>query len=377
MRIRKFAAAFAVALLPLGASLALSGAALASPVYADSQVTAGSQRVDAITAITAAASWGAANGTACTTSPTNLGNAITVVPVPSFMCAQLTAAGSNIGTEQWSIVPGSEVNIPAGVLIGINPASGLLTVTPPAGPVIPANNQEISLVVRVTDGASSAFETLVAQPIIVSGLGNCQNENVTCISAINVTASTDAVTVGGVNNNATGEVDFASTPAGAALALFNAPGGVSLGNGHLQAASARPDKYAGLSVTATDAAGATAVDTFGIEVDGRVSGTDVPQLSHGHAVAGVNSSRENVWFVLSNSDACVHFTIVGPGAINGHQGWVPATAGLNEGVYGGLLAHHGYTVFYQAVSGPADCSTHSVAPWPGSHWGYVYFVSGS
>jgi hypothetical protein len=46
-------------------------------------------------------------------------------------------------------------------------------------------------------------------------------------------------------------------------------------------------------------------------------------------------------------------------------------------VYGGLLAHHGYTVFYQAVSGPADCSTHSVAPWPGSHWGYVYFVSGS
>lgn len=95
----------------------------------------------------------------------------------------------------------------------------------------------------------------------------------------------------------------------------------------------------------------------------------VPRLSKGHAVA-LNPVRENVYYVQTGAASWDHFTIVGPGKINGHQGWVPGKIGLNVAVYGGLEAHHGYTVFYQPVEGQG-----STVPVPGAHWGYVYFVS--
>jgi hypothetical protein len=77
-----------------------------------------------------------------------------------------------------------------------------------------------------------------------------------------------------------------------------------------------------------------------------------------------------VYYIQSGAASWDHFTIVGPGAINGHQGWVNGHLGLNTAVYGGLEYHHGYTVYYQPVTGPG-----STTPVPGSHWGYVYFVS--
>ena len=89
----------------------------------------------------------------------------------------------------------------------------------------------------------------------------------------------------------------------------------------------------------------------------------VPRLSKGHAVA-LSPVRENVYFWQSGAASWDHFTIVGPGKINGHQGWVNGHLGLNTAVYGGLQAHHGYTVFYQPVTGPG-----STTPVPGSHWG--------
>ena len=95
----------------------------------------------------------------------------------------------------------------------------------------------------------------------------------------------------------------------------------------------------------------------------------VPRLSGGHAVF-IGTSRENVYFVQSGAASWDHFTIVGPGAINGHQGWVNGKLGLNAAVYWGLEYRHGYTVFYQPVTGRG-----STTPVPGSHWGYVYFVS--
>lgn len=108
-----------------------------------------------------------------------------------------------------------------------------------------------------------------------------------------------------------------------------------------------------------------------VAADGNITGTvcPVPVLSGGHAVK-VNGSRENVFFTQSGAASWDHFTIVGPGKINGHQGWVNGKIGLNTAVYGGLDANHGYTVVYQPVTGQG-----STVPVHGSHWGYVYFVS--
>lgn len=96
----------------------------------------------------------------------------------------------------------------------------------------------------------------------------------------------------------------------------------------------------------------------------------VPRLSKGHAVS-ISPVREDVYFTQSGVASCDHFTIAGPGAINGHQGWVNGKIGLNEAVYGGLEAGHGYTVFYQPVTG--SCALHGTTAVPGSHFGYVYF----
>jgi hypothetical protein len=387
-RAKAFFASLAIVLAPLALVASATGAQ-AAPVYQDSSVSilhgGADQSVDAITSIDAPANWGVpSTATTCNTTPTNLGSAFTVVPVPSVMCVAFEAHGTNLGPLSWSIVPGSEVNIPAGVVIGINPTSGKLTVTPPGGPVIPANNQDISLKVEVTDGTATAFETLNAKPIIVSGLIACGEDTNSCINAIDVTAVTDAVTVLGANDNVTGFVNFASIPAGAALSAANLPPGVVLSGVHLTGTNAIPDNYSGLRVTATDAAGATAVDTFNVEVDGAKVRPNLPYLYGGHATAGINSSRENVFVVLGGQDSCLHFEIVGPGAINGHQGWVPGHLGLNEGVYGGLLAHHGYTVYYQPVTQNADgsptgnssCTGGPTIPVAGTHWGYVYFIAG-
>jgi hypothetical protein len=138
-------------------------------------------------------------------------------------------------------------------------------------------------------------------------------------------------------------------------------------NGVLFAGTAVSGDYKSVAVTATDAAGATSVVTFDAVV--RPVYAPVPRLSGGHAVF-IGTSRENVYYVQSGAASWDHFTIVGPGAINGHQGWVNGQLGLNTAVYGGLEYHHGYTVFYQPVTGPG-----STTPVPGSHWGYVYFVS--
>lgn len=104
--------------------------------------------------------------------------------------------------------------------------------------------------------------------------------------------------------------------------------------------------------------------------DGNITGKvcAVPVLSHGQGVYWA-PTREQVGYQQSLA-SWDEFTIVGPGAINGHQGWVNGIQGANTGYYWGLLPHHGYTVFYQPVTGQG-----STVPVPGSHWGYVYFVT--
>lgn len=108
--------------------------------------------------------------------------------------------------------------------------------------------------------------------------------------------------------------------------------------------------------------------------DGNITGLLAPppviiRLSHGQGTATA-PNRETVSYQQSGAASWDEFYIVGPGAINGHKGWVNGKLGLNLGYYSGLEARHGYTVYYTPVEGQG-----SDVQVPGSHAGYVYFVS--
>jgi Peptidase A4 family len=91
----------------------------------------------------------------------------------------------------------------------------------------------------------------------------------------------------------------------------------------------------------------------------------VPVLSHGKAVA-TGPTREKVTW-QQTVPSWEKFTIVGPGAINGHVGWVPP--GVTTAYYAGLEAHHGYTVTYTPYTAKNGARIAGAKP------GAVYFVS--
>lgn len=167
--------------------------------------------------------------------------------------------------------------------------------------------------------------------------------------------------------NSDGMIFFPTVPPGVSETLANGPAGAVFSGGWLSAGTAVPGVYPSVTVTATDTMGATAVDTFDAVVSPVYA--PVPRLYGGHAVS-VGPTRENVYFIQAGAPSWDHFTIVGPGAINGHQGWVDGQLGLNVAVYGGLEAHHAYTVYFQPVTGQG-----STTPIPGSRGGHVFFIT--
>jgi hypothetical protein len=106
---------------------------------------------------------------------------------------------------------------------------------------------------------------------------------------------------------------------------------------------------------------------------GDITGVDqcaaVPVLTHGKGIF-VAPTRENVTWMQSVA-SWDKFSIVGPGEINGHVGWVNAVAGgvPNVGSYSGLLAHHGYTVTFTPYTAKNG------TPIAGAKPGVLYFVS--
>lgn len=180
--------------------------------------------------------------------------------------------------------------------------------------------------------------------------------------------------LGILDNNPDGSITFSGKNTDAtALTITeaNLPAGLVSGNPLKgNGATAVPGQYKDQTVTATDAEGAQATGEFLLQVNGGPTATaPVPVLSHGSAVS-VSNNRENVYFDTTIT-TWVHFQIVGPGAINGHEGWVHAIAGqLNAGVYGGLLAGHTYAVFYTPVTGQG--STTQIV---GTSTGHVTFVT--
>jgi hypothetical protein len=319
--------------LAAGVALASGGSAHAAthaPAPIGYTVAASSAHSDSISGVT---------GTFGTSATSVVGS--TAVQVPTADAIQLGATNNLGAAISWS-----SSNLPSGFSLSAGGALSLAT-----APVTAA----VTFTVKATAGSAVAFATVNV------GVG------------ANTTPAEDGVSVApdtvvlNAPVNANGQVSFPTVPSGVAETLANGPAGAAFSNGVLSAGSAVSGSYKNVAVTAKDAAGATAVETFDAVV--RPIYAPVPRLSGGHAVF-IATARENVYFVQSGAASWDHFTIVGPGAINGHQGWVNGHLGLNAAVYGGLEYRHGYTVYYQPVTGQG-----STTPIPGSHWGYVYFFS--
>jgi hypothetical protein len=331
----KVLAAAAVPVMAAGVALTAGGPAhavtQAAPTPTGYTVAATSAHSDSISGVTA---------TFGTTAASVVGS--TAVQVPVADPVQFGATDSLGAAITWSAS-----GLPSGFSLS---AAGALSL--PAAPV----TASVTFTVTATQGPVAALATVKV------GVGAS-----TVPAEDSVAVTPDTVVLKGPMN-ANGEVSFPTAPpTGVTETLANGPAGAVFSNGVLSAGTAVPGDYKNVAVTAKDAAGATAVETFNAVV--RPVYAPVPRLSHGHAVY-IAPTRENVYFMQSGAPSWDHFTIVGPGAINGHQGWVYGHLGLNAGVYTGLEYGHGYTVFYQPVTG-----RYSTTPVPGSHWGYVYFVS--
>jgi hypothetical protein len=326
----KILAAATVPVMAAGVALAVGGPAhAATPTPIGYTVAAANARSNSISDVTA---------TFGTPAVSLVGS--TAVQVPTADPIQFGATDSLGAAISWSA---------SGLPSGFSLSAGVLGL--PATPVT----------APVTFTVTAAQGPAVASAVVKVGVGA---STVPAEDSVSVTPDTVVLNA---PVNANGEVSFATVPAGVAQTLANGPAGAVFSNGVLSAGTAVPGDYTNVAVTAKDAAGATAVETFDAVI--RPVYAPVPRLSHGHAVY-IAPTRENVYFIQSGAASWDHFTIVGPGAINGHQGWVNGKLGLNVGVYSGLEYGHGYTVFYQPVTGRG-----SFTPVPGSHLGYVYFVS--
>jgi hypothetical protein len=142
------------------------------------------------------------------------------------------------------------------------------------------------------------------------------------------------------------------------------PDGLTLNPDNTITGTPAPDAHSGTAtLTATDAYGQTGTAMIAYTVNSAPA--PVPVLSHGKAVATTPTRETVTW--QQTVPSWEKFTIVGPGAINGHVGWVPP--GTEIGYYSGLEAHHGYTVTYTPYTAKGG------SPIPGANPGTVYFVS--
>ena len=332
----KILAAAAVPLMAAGVALTAGGSAHAAehmpPVPIGYSITASNAYTDSISNITA--TFGA--------PPVSVvGSPRLVQFLPPVDIIQFGATDSLGFPITWSLAPFSV--LPFGWVLS---PTGTLT---PSAPVVP---------LRTTF-------TLVAN----HGLANA----IATVTVTGVSPSTDAVIVTpdtvqlSAPVNSDGTVLFPTVPPGVPEALVGGPAGATFSGGVLSAGAAVPGVYPKVGVSAMDAMGASAFELFDASVQPVYA--PVPWLSNGHAVSQ-GATRENVYFIQAGAPSWDHFIIVGPGAINGHEGWVNGQLGLNVGVYGGLEANHGYTVFYQPV-----ISWGSTTPIPGSRGGSVFFIT--
>ena len=149
------------------------------------------------------------------------------------------------------------------------------------------------------------------------------------------------------------------------ISVTGLPDGLSFNpkTGDVTGTPAADAKSGAVTVTARDAYGQTGTGTIVYTVNPKPA--PVPVLSHGQAYATAPTRETVTW--QQTVPSWEMFTIVGPGAINGHVGWV--LPGTEAGYYSGLEAHHGYTVTYTPYTSKYG------SPIAGAVPGKVYFVS--
>jgi hypothetical protein len=344
----RLAAVAAVPVLALSAALATAGGAHAAPSYADTSLQASNfvwshQVVGAASAVTVGGDQ---------VEVTGLYGAFQPGDSTNFAVSYAVTGGADVDGVAISVA-----NLGSGITsYGVLTAKGVLN----AGAVPP-----VAATVTLTATDVYGDVAVVTVPVLV------KNDSVTRGPGSVLTDEVYQMTA--TNENGPGSILFAakdtSDTAISSFSEINLPSGLTSGN-PLEPGSAVPGSYNDLLVTATDSAGAKATGSWLLTVNGGIApAAPVPVLSHGSATY-VAGTRENVYFDTTIS-TWVHFQIVGPGPINGHDGWVYAVAGeLNHGVYTGLDANHTYTVYYTPVEGQG--STVQIV---GTHTGYVVFVS--
>jgi hypothetical protein len=124
------------------------------------------------------------------------------------------------------------------------------------------------------------------------------------------------------NNNTTGAADFSATPS-STFTEGNLPAGLVSGSPSLRPGSAVPGTYGGVTVTATDAAGAVATGSFGLKVNGHQTtvpgnfGNEVNRYGNGFDVFQQNYSVNAivVGWTATRADPATHFIRIshGPG----------------------------------------------------------------
>lgn len=337
----KFFAAAVVPLIAAGAVLTAGGPAHAQtpPLPIGNSITASNAISDSISDVTANV----------ITTATGIPTGASVVGFPRLVqyATESVRFGATINTGSslfWSpVIPSTGFTL--------NPFTGVLTVPDPG-----TLTSRVTFTVRARHFLSLSPATAVA------------TVTVTPVSPSSelVLVTPDTVVLDAPVNSED-MIFFPTEPPGVPEAVSDAPAGSQFSDGVLSAGSAVPGLYQNVEVTATDALGAAARLTFDATVAPVFA--PVPVLHHGHGVS-VAPTRENVYFIQSGAPSWDHFIIVGPGPINGHEGWVWGQLGLNVAVYSGLESGHGYTVFYHPVMDQG-----SDVPVPGSHGAHVFFIT--
>ena len=191
-----------------------------------------------------------------------------------------------------------------------------------------------------TSGFDATLTTNTASAIVVTGAtgtgaadlkfkitrGGCVGAETALVTETggNLTGGTPALDVitaiTRFNNNTTGAVDFSATPS-STFTEGNLPAGLASGSPSLVPGSAVPGTYGGVTVRATDAAGAVATGEFSLKVNGHTTagpgnfGNEVNGYGNGFDVFQQNYSVNAivVGWTATRADPATHFIRIAHG----------------------------------------------------------------
>lgn len=226
-------------------------------------------------------------------------------PLGSTHALTFSAAGTH-GPLTWSF---TEANFGAGW--AFTPAGNVLNVIAPShvsAPVAPLP----TIVATVTDGAATAKDVLQ----VTSGTAILTGPNAGKVNTVTITSATDTVALSVANGG--GVATFTTVPASVPTVLGGSvPAGIDFTGGVLSGGTTVPGLYHHLLVTASDAGGAKAVESFDaavIPVKTPPPAPTTPFVYHGHVLTGDQHNATVGWLDGIPDNA----TAWGSGTVNGH-----------------------------------------------------------